>query len=197
MSPSRTSLMKRVSRMAGLDVTDRNMRSKLNSYLKRYKVPSRYLTGLNQEERFLKRLEIRYHKLREKQHGPSYKPSALDSKKTHSSQYTKAFYKRFPNAISLSAKSKVTGVPLAILKQVYRKGMAAWRGGQHRPGASQQAWAIARVHSFLTCGKTFYFPDHLLAIRAMQSAKAKRHFQRMGCNFRRLLSKSKSNRRSD
>jgi len=27
--------------------------------------------------------------------------------------------------------------------------MAAWRGG-HRPGASQQQWAFARVNSFVT-----------------------------------------------
>ncbi|MEK9696738.1 MAG: DUF5824 family protein, partial [Candidatus Poseidoniales archaeon] len=40
-----------------------------------------------------------------------------------------------------------------ILKQVYNRGMAAWKTG-HRPGASQQQWAYARVNSFLTGGKT-------------------------------------------
>ena len=40
--------------------------------------------------------------------------------------------------------------------------MAAWRTG-HRPGASQQAWAYARVSSFLTKGKTYYTADADLA----------------------------------
>ena len=31
--------------------------------------------------------------------------------------------------------------------------MAAWKSG-HRPGASQKAWAYARINSFLTGGKT-------------------------------------------
>ena len=39
------------------------------------------------------------------------------------------------------------------LKKVWRKGMAAWKSG-HRPGASQKAWAYARINSFLTGGKT-------------------------------------------
>ena len=49
-------------------------------------------------------------------------------------------------------KSKQTGVPYSILKKSYDRGMAAWKGG-HRPGASQQQWAFARVNSMLTGGK--------------------------------------------
>mgnify|MGYP001330458105 FL=1 len=46
-------------------------------------------------------------------------------------------------------KAKKTGMPYSILKQVYNRGMAAWKGG-HRPGATQQQWALARVNSFVT-----------------------------------------------
>src|SRR6056300_1484868 len=46
-------------------------------------------------------------------------------------------------------KAEKTGMPYSILKQVYDRGMAAWRGG-HRPGATQQQWALARVNSFVT-----------------------------------------------
>ena len=46
-------------------------------------------------------------------------------------------------------KAKKTGMPYSILKQVYNRGMAAWKGG-HRPGATQQQWAFARVNSFVT-----------------------------------------------
>ena len=46
-------------------------------------------------------------------------------------------------------KAKKTGMRYSILKKVYDRGMAAWKGG-HRPGATQQQWAFARVNSFVT-----------------------------------------------
>ena len=49
----------------------------------------------------------------------------------------------------LQNKAKKTGMPYNILKKVYDRGMAAWKGG-HRPGATQQQWAFARVNSFVT-----------------------------------------------
>ena len=49
----------------------------------------------------------------------------------------------------LKKKAEKSGMPYGILKKVYDRGMAAWRGG-HRPGASQQQWAFARVNSFIT-----------------------------------------------
>ena len=52
----------------------------------------------------------------------------------------------------LVKKAEKSGIPYSILKQVYNRGMAAWKGG-HRPGASQQQWAFARVNSFITKGK--------------------------------------------
>ena len=51
------------------------------------------------------------------------------------------------------------------LKQVYNRGMAAWVTS-HRPGVSQQAWAFARVNSFLSKGKTWYSTDSDLAEKA-------------------------------
>lgn len=49
----------------------------------------------------------------------------------------------------LSNKAKATGVSKTILRQVYQKGLAAWKRG-HRPGASQHQWAAGRLNSFLT-----------------------------------------------
>ena len=46
-------------------------------------------------------------------------------------------------------KAEKSGMPYSILKKVYDRGMAAWRGG-HRPGATQVQWALARVNSFVT-----------------------------------------------
>ena len=50
---------------------------------------------------------------------------------------------------SLSNKAKATGISKSILKDVYEKGLAAWKTG-HRPGAGQHQWAMARVNSFVT-----------------------------------------------
>src|SRR5210317_644125 len=49
-------------------------------------------------------------------------------------------------------KAEKTGMPYSILKQVYDRGMAAWKGG-HRPGTTSQQWALARVNSFVTKSK--------------------------------------------
>ena len=52
---------------------------------------------------------------------------------------------------ALKAKSEKTGIPVSILKQVWRRGMAAWRTG-HRPGVVQNQWALGRVNSFIVGG---------------------------------------------
>ena len=49
----------------------------------------------------------------------------------------------------LKKKADKSGMPYSILKKVFDRGMAAWKGG-HRPGASQHQWAYARVNSFVT-----------------------------------------------
>ena len=58
--------------------------------------------------------------------------------------------KKIAGLVKKSEKSKI---PYGILKQVYNRGMAAWRTG-HRPGTTPQQWAFARVNSFITGGKT-------------------------------------------
>lgn len=49
----------------------------------------------------------------------------------------------------LKAKAEKSGMPYGILKKVYDRGMAAWKGG-HRPGTTPQQWGMARVNSFVT-----------------------------------------------
>ena len=49
----------------------------------------------------------------------------------------------------LRKKADKSGMSYSILKKVFDRGMAAWKTG-HRPGASQQQWAYARVNSFIT-----------------------------------------------
>ena len=74
---------------------------------------------------------------------------------------------------ALKKKAEKSGMPLGILRQVYNRGMAAWRTG-HRPGASQQQWAFARVNSFITKGSgTWGKADKDLAakVRGVKSKK--------------------------
>lgn len=52
---------------------------------------------------------------------------------------------------ALKNKAKKSGAPMSALRAIYNKGLAAWRTG-HRPGASQHAWAMARVNSVLAGG---------------------------------------------
>lgn len=50
---------------------------------------------------------------------------------------------------ALKNKAKESGVSLSIIREVFERGMAAWRTG-HRPGVAPQQWALGRVNSFLT-----------------------------------------------
>jgi nicotinamide mononucleotide adenylyltransferase len=54
---------------------------------------------------------------------------------------------------ALDKKAEETGISRDILKQVFRRGVAAWRTG-HRPGTTPEQWGFARVNSFATGGKT-------------------------------------------
>ena len=85
-----------------------------------------------------------------------YKAAPGDKKaKTKPSIHTKKFKQMYGEQLldekikGLENKAKKTGMPYGILKKVYDRGMAAWKGG-HRPGATQQQWAFARVNSFVT-----------------------------------------------
>ena len=122
--------------------------------------PLKYFKGLTSE----KEVEQRYNRILKGSKTNSgdpraYRPFKTDKgKKVRTSSHTTKFYKKFPEAKSLVNKSKVTGVPLPIIKEVYNKGLAAWRTG-HRPGATPQAWGYARVHSYVMKGKTYHTAD--------------------------------------
>ena len=95
----------------------------------------------------------------------AYKPAPGDaSAKTKPSSYTNKMKKKFPDLYkesklgedadkSLAKKAEASGISVSILKQVYKRGVAAWRTG-HRPGTTPEQWGHARVNSFITGGKT-------------------------------------------
>ena len=153
------------------------------------KVQRNYTAGLSESTAAKRKAEIRK-RIRGKK---SYKPLPGDKKaKTKPSKYTKRASglrakireettkargstrrQRFFNATA-----KVTGIPKSIIEQVYKKGLAAWRVG-HRPGASQEAWARARLYSFLTGGKTTEKADASEYLAAKKALKKKNHSFRL------------------
>jgi hypothetical protein len=97
----------------------------------------------------------------------AYEPAPGDATaKTKPSKYTKRYHDMFGEDIEidesasagLQKKASESGVSLGILKQVYRRGVAAWRTG-HRPGTTPQQWGMARVNSYITKGKTYHTTD--------------------------------------
>jgi hypothetical protein len=53
---------------------------------------------------------------------------------------------------ALKKKADASKMPLAILRKVFDRGVAAWKSG-HRPGTTAVQWGLARVNSFVTKGK--------------------------------------------
>jgi hypothetical protein len=123
-------------------------------------VPSKYTKGLPKSVK-----EKREGQIRNRLKGKAkdiYKPLAGDNVKTKPSQYSKTkFAEKVREEMTsntkdgfLSAASKVSGISKAILTQVHERGSKAWATSGHKPGATQVAWARARVYSFCTGGKT-------------------------------------------
>jgi len=139
----------------------------LNLFLEN-KVPKKYLKGLKDSGEFgsksAMKKEIEKFKGKD-EYKKDWKADFKDEEqkeriKTKESEATKAYNKLFKeeedlNEISdniitaLKNKSEKSEIPLSILKKVYKKGKAAWNTG-HRPGTSQDQWAMGRVNSFIT-----------------------------------------------
>jgi hypothetical protein len=121
--------------------------------------PPKYYNGLSTRRKSLRRKEITRRKKMSWKDPKAYRPFRTDQEvKTRRSSYTSRFHKKYPGVKGLPEISKATGVSKDVLKKVYNRGMAAWRTG-HRPGASPEAWGMARVHSFVLHGKTWRTAD--------------------------------------
>jgi hypothetical protein len=144
--------------------------------------PHKYYAGLNRRTQKRRAAEIQRFGALSWRDPAAYVGFKTDRGiKTRRSGYTTAWKRLFPDALSLEDKAKATGVPLRFIRESYNRGMAAWRTG-HRPGATQQQWGYARVHSFLLCGKTALTTDSDLRRDALaESASARRWFRSQGC----------------
>ena len=127
--------------------------------------PEKYHKGLSTRKNFLRKKDATRRSKMHWKNPKAYTPWKTDKGvKTRKSSYSARFHKKHPDAKTLPQISKVTKIPLKTLRTVYNRGMAAWRTG-HRPGASSHAWGMARVHSFVTKGKTYRTADSDLATK--------------------------------
>ena len=119
--------------------------------------PKKYYKTLSKSEKEKRAAHFAKQDYKKSDDNDDYKPAPGDKgAKTKPSKFTKKFKQMYGevNQIDekikgLENKAKKSGMPYGILKKVYDRGMAAWRGG-HRPGTTQQQWAFARVNSFVT-----------------------------------------------
>ena len=148
------------------------------------KVPKKYTKGLGESTQDKRRAEIRK-RLKGKK---SFEPLPGDARaKTRESRYTKRIKdsglrkviqeettkgKGSTRERFIKAVSRVTDIPKPIIQEVYDKGLAAWAVG-HRPGATQDQWARARMYSFLSKGRTTETADKQLFIQAKEALKKK------------------------
>lgn len=142
-------------------------------------LPKKYFQGLSKTRKLQRKKEIQRFGAYSWKDPKAYVGFKTDvGVKTKKSGYTQQWNGLFPKAKSLAAKAAATGVPLTAIKESYNRGMAAWRTG-HRPGATQQQWGYARVHSLLLCGKTHYSTDADIVRKTTQkSASAKKWWKR-------------------
>ena len=141
--------------------------------------PHKYYRGLTRKKALERKKEIQKFGSMDWKDPKAYVGFKTDiGVKKKASSYTSRFKKQFPDALSLEEKAKATGVPVRFLKESYLRAFSAWRTG-HRPGATQQEWGYARVHSFLLKGKTYRTADADIARRAIkESASAKKWFSK-------------------
>ena len=142
-------------------------------------LPSKYFGTLSKTRRKTRKREIARFGSMSWKDPRAYKGFKTDKNmKTRKSSYSARWERKFPGVKSLEDRAKVTGVPVSVLKESYNRGMAAWRTG-HRPGATQQQWAYARVSSLLLKGKTAKTADADLVKKAKKrSAKARKWFEK-------------------
>ena len=147
--------------------------------------PAKYYSGVKKKTKDDRAAHFRKGAKMDDDNPAAYKPAPGDKgAKTkpskHTQKYKKMFGEDMPKTLNqvldekiagLVKKADKSGIAYSILKQVYNRGMAAWRTG-HRPGTTPQQWAMARVNSFVTKSKgTWGGADKDLAAKARGSKK--------------------------
>jgi hypothetical protein len=117
--------------------------------------PKKYVAGLSDKEKKSHDRHLEKQGKKSDSDKSAYKQSPADKvAKTKPSKFTNKFKQMYgeetlDEVTAVKNKAEKSGMPYPILKKVYDRGMAAWKGG-HRPGTTPQQWAFARVNSFTT-----------------------------------------------
>jgi uncharacterized protein YegP (UPF0339 family) len=117
--------------------------------------PKKYVAGLSDKEKKSHDRHLEKQGKKSDSDKSAYKQSPADKvAKTKPSKFTNKFKQMYgeetlDEVTAVKNKAEKSGMPYPILKKVYDRGMAAWKGG-HRPGTTPQQWALARVNSFIT-----------------------------------------------
>jgi len=62
---------------------------------------------------------------------------------------------------TLRRKSKACGIPTSFLRQVYKRGVDAWKSMKKKPASTPHAFAMARVNSFINDGRARKADSHI------------------------------------
>jgi hypothetical protein len=120
--------------------------------------PAKYFTGLSKSTK-----QKRDAHFKKKSTKPAPGDATAETKPSSHTKKFKQMYGEMAEHISfedffteakgadaaLKKKADKSGMPLGILKQVFKRGVAAWKTG-HRPGTNAVQWGLARVNSFVT-----------------------------------------------
>ena len=110
--------------------------------------PAKYFKGMSKSTK--DKRDAHFNKNKE---GPAPGDSSAETKPSKfNSKFKKMYGEELEENAGLEKKAEKSGMPLSILKKVYNRGLAAYKGG-HRPGATAPQWAMARVNSFVTKSK--------------------------------------------
>lgn len=141
--------------------------------LKGREIPERYLAGLPEDLRRQRIRELTVSRDAYRRGDYSELPTDRTARKmglVKQSAYTSVAKRRGiewrgdPNDMAKRVLSYYGGTGRSsefaeALTKVFRKGLAAWKSGGHRPGATAQNWAVARVNSLVVGGKAAWTAD--------------------------------------
>lgn len=131
--------------------------------------PANYHKGLKKSTKVKRDAQFKKQAKMDDDDPNAYKPAPGDASaetkpSKHTLKYKKMYgeerlsFSSFSDIITedvttaLKKKADKTGMPLSVLRQVYNRGVAAWKTG-HRPGTTPSQWGHARVNSFVTKSK--------------------------------------------
>lgn len=92
---------------------------------------------------------------------------------TNKQKFNKKYKQKLNQPNSKKDISKLTGVSMSILDDVYYRGMGAFKSNPGRRAISGPQWAMARIYSFVVGGKTQKTADADLWKKHLKAKKKK------------------------